>query len=147
MDPTTTIATEDTFVLGRRPVNIFTFTTMAMRMSVYWSVYLDACVYRQQTNRCKQQHTVTNILSSIFFPFHFLQDIGNVRFHLFYRSDDDLPGLARLLLHPAFPLFARKGPPVGMTLSTLVVDVLYSLLLIASLYFYFFLCVCDFCLV
>ena len=42
MDPTG-VAPEESFILGRRPVNIFTYTTMAMRMSVYW------CVYRQQT--------------------------------------------------------------------------------------------------
>lgn len=35
MDPT--VATEETFLYGRRPVNIFTFTSMAMRMSAYWT--------------------------------------------------------------------------------------------------------------
>lgn len=38
MDPSTVMSSEDAFVLGRKPVNIFTFTTMAMRMSVYWFV-------------------------------------------------------------------------------------------------------------
>lgn len=37
MDPT--VVSEESFVLGRKPVNIFTFTTMAMRMSVYWFVH------------------------------------------------------------------------------------------------------------
>lgn len=29
---------EEINLLGRKPVNIFTFTATAMRMSVYWSV-------------------------------------------------------------------------------------------------------------
>jgi hypothetical protein len=37
MDVTTELPTEETFLYGRKPVNIFTFTSMAMRMSVYWS--------------------------------------------------------------------------------------------------------------
>jgi hypothetical protein len=39
MDPT--VPTEETFLYGRKPVNIFTFTSMAMRMSVYWSDSVD----------------------------------------------------------------------------------------------------------
>lgn len=31
-------AMEEINLLGRKPVNIFTFTATAMRMSVYWSV-------------------------------------------------------------------------------------------------------------
>lgn len=65
MDPT--VATEETFLYGRRPVNIFTFTSMAMRMSAYWS----ASVVDN-----KQIHLRTHVLTLAFIFGQF--SVGNV---------------------------------------------------------------------
>ena len=78
---------EEINLLGRKPVNIFTFTATAMRMSVYWSVLILNPAF----------YYVIIIFNLIFFEF--IKDVGDVCLHLLHRPDDDLISLARLLLY------------------------------------------------
>ena len=68
MEPTT--STEETYLYVHKPVNIFTFTSMAMRMSVFWFGSVD----NKQIDLKKK-----NFLTQLFFCFFVISFISCLR--------------------------------------------------------------------
>lgn len=125
MDPT--MLPDESYVLGRKPVNIFTFTTMAMRMSVYW--YTALCcrllLIENDIFRCRLHYYCQRLL----YNFNFTSQCALMSIYYFFLC------VYFLSLSFARPLFISCGRTSVMFVS--ISFIVLMMISLAWLVFYY----------